>query len=98
MASALSIRRHIEPGVNLGAEMMADPPETDVRPFELFVEECRSEYEQAQSEAKEIALLIQQTTSEVERLVRRKQRYAVRPPRVDPIVSPGGNVTRRADV
>jgi two-component system sensor histidine kinase DegS len=39
--------------------------------FEQILEECGKEYEQTQSELKEIDLLIQQTTSEVERLAQR---------------------------
>ena len=50
---------------------MAGSTEIEVRPFELFLEDCRNEYEQVQNEAKEIDLLIQQTTFEVERLVYR---------------------------
>jgi two-component system sensor histidine kinase DegS len=39
--------------------------------FEQFLEECSREYEQAQVELKEVDLLIQQTTAEVERLAQR---------------------------
>jgi two-component system, NarL family, sensor histidine kinase DegS len=39
--------------------------------FEQFLEQCGKEYEQTQSELKEMDLLIQQTTSEVERLAQR---------------------------
>lgn len=38
---------------------------------EQFLEQCSKEYEQTQSELKEVDLLIQQTTSEVERLAQR---------------------------
>ncbi len=38
---------------------------------EQFLERCSKEYEQTQSELKEVDLLIQQTTSEVERLAQR---------------------------
>ena len=50
---------------------MAVSTETEAKPFESFLEECKKEYEQIQTELKEIDLLIQQTTSEVERLARR---------------------------
>jgi two-component system sensor histidine kinase DegS len=40
-------------------------------PFEQLLEECRKEYKQTQGELKEVDLLIQQTTSEVERLSQR---------------------------
>ena len=45
--------------------------ETGVTSFEQFLEECNKEYEQTQRELKEIDLLIQQTTAEVERLAQR---------------------------
>ncbi|RLC62601.1 MAG: sensor histidine kinase [Chloroflexi bacterium] len=45
--------------------------ETDVESLEQFLEECRKEYEQMQRELKEIDLLIQQTTAEVERMAQR---------------------------
>ena len=45
--------------------------ETGVTSFEQFLEECSKEYEQTQRELKEIDLLIQQTTAEVERLAQR---------------------------
>ncbi len=45
--------------------------ETSVTSFEQFLEECNKEYEQTQRELKEIDLLIQQTTAEVERLAQR---------------------------
>jgi len=47
----------------------ASTPQAD--PFQQFLEECRREYEQVQTELKEIDLLIQQTTAEVDRLVQR---------------------------
>lgn len=40
-------------------------------PFEQFLDECSRDYDQAQRELKEIDLLIQQTTAEVERLAQR---------------------------
>jgi two-component system sensor histidine kinase DegS len=45
--------------------------ETELTSFEQFLEECSQEYEQTQRELKEIDLLIQQTTAEVERLAQR---------------------------
>lgn len=45
--------------------------ETGVESFEQFLEECSRQYEQTQRELKEIDLLIQQTTAEVERLAHR---------------------------
>jgi len=45
--------------------------ETSVTSFEQFLEGCNKEYEQTQRELKEIDLLIQQTTAEVERLAQR---------------------------
>ncbi len=45
--------------------------ETSVTSFEQFLEECNKEYEQTQRELKEIDLLIQQTTAEIERLAQR---------------------------
>jgi two-component system sensor histidine kinase DegS len=42
-----------------------------VRPFEQFLEKCSEEYRKTQRELKEIDLLIQQTTGEVERLAQR---------------------------
>ncbi len=50
---------------------MVVSPETEITPFEQFLEECSQEYEQTQRELKEIDLLIQQTTAEVERLAQR---------------------------
>jgi len=50
---------------------MVGSPQTDATTFEQLLEECGKEYEQTQSELKEIDLLIQQTTSEVERLAQR---------------------------
>ncbi len=46
--------------------------------FQQFVEECHKEFEQTQSELKEIDLLIQQTVGEVERLSRRSAQAANR--------------------
>jgi two-component system sensor histidine kinase DegS len=45
--------------------------ESDVRPFEQFLEKCGEEYRKTQRELKEIDLLIQQTTGEVERMAQR---------------------------
>jgi two-component system sensor histidine kinase DegS len=45
--------------------------ENDVTPFEQFLEGCSEEYRKTQRGLKEIDLLIQQTTSEVERLAYR---------------------------
>jgi len=45
--------------------------ESGIESFEQFVDECSKEYEQTQRELKEIDLLVQQTTAEVERLVHR---------------------------
>jgi two-component system sensor histidine kinase DegS len=45
--------------------------ETDVSPLEQLLEEYRKEYDQVQRELKEIDLLIQQTSAEVERLAHR---------------------------
>jgi two-component system sensor histidine kinase DegS len=45
--------------------------ETAVASFEQFLEGCGKEYEQAQRELKEVDLLIQQTSAEVERLAQR---------------------------
>nr|HID12528.1 sensor histidine kinase [Anaerolineae bacterium] len=50
---------------------MAASTETGIASFEQFLEECSKEYEQAQRQLKEIDLLIQQTTAEVERLAQR---------------------------
>ena len=50
---------------------MAVSTETGVTSFEQFLEECSKEYDQAQRELKEVDLLIQQTTAEVERLAQR---------------------------
>jgi len=50
---------------------MAVSPEIEITSFEQFLEECSQEYEQTQRELKEIDLLIQQTTAEVERLAQR---------------------------
>jgi two-component system sensor histidine kinase DegS len=45
--------------------------ENAVKPFEQFLEKCSEEYRKTQRELKEIDLLVQQTTSEVERLAQR---------------------------
>lgn len=45
---------------------------------QAFVEECRLEYQQVQTELKEIDLLIQQTTAEVDRLAQRSTQAANR--------------------
>ena len=50
---------------------MAVSTQTSVTSFEQLLEECNKEYEQTQRELKEIDLLIQQTTAEVERLAQR---------------------------
>jgi len=50
---------------------MAVSTEAGVTSFEQFLEECSKEYEHTQRELKEIDLLIQQTTAEVERLAQR---------------------------
>lgn len=50
---------------------MATASDNDTNPFDSFLEECREEYQKTQRELKEIDLLIQQTTDEVERLARR---------------------------
>lgn len=50
---------------------MADSPGADVSVFEQLLQHCNKEYQQTQSELKEIDLLIQQTTAEVERLAQR---------------------------
>jgi len=47
-------------------------------PFQQLLEECRKEYEQAQTGLKEIDLLIQQTSTEVERLSQRHAQAANR--------------------
>ncbi len=46
--------------------------------LQSFVDECRQEYQQVQSELKEIDLLIQQTTAEVDRLAQRSTQAANR--------------------
>ncbi|HDQ71234.1 MAG TPA: sensor histidine kinase [Chloroflexi bacterium] len=45
--------------------------ESPKEPFETFFDDCRQDQEQTQRELKEIDLLIQQTTAEVERLAQR---------------------------
>jgi two-component system sensor histidine kinase DegS len=57
---------------------MAASTETGVESFEQFLEECRQEYDQTQRELKEIDLLVQQTTGEVERLAQRNTQVANR--------------------
>lgn len=47
-------------------------------PMKTFLEECRREYVQVQSELKEVDLLIQQTASEVDRLAQRGTQAANR--------------------
>ena len=51
--------------------MMVVSTEIEAKPFDQFLDECKKDYEQVQTELKEIDLLIQQTTAEVERLTRR---------------------------
>lgn len=46
--------------------------------LQAFLEECRQEYQQVQSELKELDLLIQQTTAEVDRLAQRSTQAANR--------------------
>ncbi len=50
---------------------MAVSTEAGTASFEQFLEDCSKEYDQAQRELKEIDLLIQQTTAEVERQAHR---------------------------
>jgi two-component system sensor histidine kinase DegS len=50
---------------------MVTASDSDISPLETFLEECSEEYEKTQRGLKEIDLLIQQTTDEVERLARR---------------------------
>ncbi len=50
---------------------MAVSAESGVASFEQFLEGCTKEYEQTQRELKEVDLLIQQTSGEVERLAQR---------------------------
>jgi two-component system sensor histidine kinase DegS len=57
---------------------MAVATESVTESFEEFLEECGREYEQAQRELKEVDLLIQQTTSEVERLAQRNTQVSNR--------------------
>jgi len=57
---------------------MAVSTETGAETFEQFLEDCAKEYEQAQRELKEIDLLIQQTTTEVERLAQRNSQVTNR--------------------
>lgn len=53
-------------------------PETSADSLQVFLEECRLEYQQVQNELKEIDLLIQQTTAEVDRLAQRSTQAANR--------------------
>jgi two-component system sensor histidine kinase DegS len=50
---------------------MVTASDNDTSPFETFLQQCSEEYEKTQRGLKEIDLLIQQTTDEVERLARR---------------------------
>ncbi len=50
---------------------MVTASENDATPLETFLETCSEEYQRTQRELKEIDLLIQQTSDEVERLARR---------------------------
>jgi two-component system sensor histidine kinase DegS len=50
---------------------MVTANDNDVRSFEEFLEHCSEEYRKTQSDLKEMDLLIQQTTGEVERLAKR---------------------------
>lgn len=50
---------------------MVTASDNEISPLETFLEECSEEYEKTQRGLKEIDLLIQQTTDEVERLARR---------------------------
>jgi two-component system sensor histidine kinase DegS len=50
---------------------MADPAETGIESFEQFLDACSEKREHTQLEIKEIELLVQQTTAEVERLAQR---------------------------
>jgi two-component system sensor histidine kinase DegS len=47
-------------------------------PFQQLIEDTRAEYEQTQRRLKEIDLLIQQSTGEVEKLVQRNAQYSTR--------------------
>lgn len=53
-------------------------PETSADSLQVFLEECRLEYQQVQNELKEVDLLIQQTTAEVDRLAQRSTQAANR--------------------
>jgi len=57
---------------------MAVSTDAEVAAFDQFLEERRKEYDVLQDELKEIDLLIQQTTSEVERLARRNAQTTAR--------------------
>jgi len=50
---------------------MAATTEATQAPIEQFIDECVREYQRVESEAKEIELLLQQSSSELERLVQR---------------------------
>ncbi|HEY76198.1 MAG TPA: hypothetical protein G4O00_08460 [Thermoflexia bacterium] len=54
----------------------AEPSQTS--PFDQLLENCRREYQQVQTELKEIDLLIKQTAAEVERLVQRNAQATTR--------------------
>lgn len=59
--------------------MDATPAETtQSSPFDQLLENCRREYQQVQTELKEIDLLIKQTAAEVERLVQRNAQATTR--------------------
>jgi len=55
---------------------MPDPSPSPANPMSTFLEECRKEYQQVQSELKEVDMLIQQTASEVDRLAQRSTQAA----------------------
>jgi len=57
---------------------MAASTQADAQTFEQLLEECSKEYKQTQSELKEVDLLIQQTTTEVERLAQRNSQVTNR--------------------
>ncbi len=58
--------------------MDATSAETPQSPFAQLLENCRREYQQVQTELKEIDLLIKQTAAEVERLVQRNAQATTR--------------------
>ncbi|MBO9370739.1 MAG: sensor histidine kinase [Chloroflexi bacterium] len=55
---------------------MPAPSPSPTNPMSTFLEECRKEYQQIQSELKEVDMLIQQTASEVDRLAQRSTQAA----------------------